>query len=78
MSRIEGIAIDDEVPEARQRARCGVGEVAGNLRHTRARDVLLAGAHPAPASSRSHPDHRPSAVIAPGTLAAPKLTPVPT
>ncbi len=31
--RIEGIAIDDEVPEARQRARCGVGEVAGDLRH---------------------------------------------
>jgi hypothetical protein len=31
--RIERIAIDDEVPEARQRARCGVGEVAGDLRH---------------------------------------------
>jgi hypothetical protein len=26
--RIEGIAIDDEVPEARQRTRRGVGEVA--------------------------------------------------
>jgi hypothetical protein len=25
--RIEGIAIDDEVPDARQRARRGVGEV---------------------------------------------------
>jgi hypothetical protein len=31
--RIEGIAIDDEVPDARQRARRGVGEVAGGLRH---------------------------------------------
>jgi len=31
--RKEGIAIDDEVPEARQRARRGVGEVAGDLRH---------------------------------------------
>src|ERR1019366_9824699 len=78
LRRIEGIAIDDEAPEARQRARCGVGEVAGNLRHTRARDVLLARAPPAPAGSRSHPGHRPSAGIAPGTLAAPKLTPVPT
>src|SRR5580698_726130 len=31
--RIERIAIDDQVPEARQRARRGVGEVAGELRH---------------------------------------------
>ncbi len=31
--RIEGISIDDQVPEARQRARHGVGEVAGDLRH---------------------------------------------
>jgi hypothetical protein len=31
--RIEGIAIDDEVPEARQRTRRGVSEVAGDLRH---------------------------------------------
>src|SRR5580698_8677817 len=31
--RVEWIAIDDEVPEARQGARRGVGEVAGDLRH---------------------------------------------
>ncbi len=31
--RIEGISIHDQVPEARQRARRGVGEVAGDLRH---------------------------------------------
>src|ERR1700723_2160086 len=30
---VEGIAIDDEVPEARQRTGRGVGEVAGDLRH---------------------------------------------
>jgi hypothetical protein len=31
--RIEGIPIDDQVTEARQRAGRGVGEVAGDLRH---------------------------------------------
>src|SRR5580700_7900556 len=31
--RVERITIDDQVPEARQRARRGVGEVAGDLRH---------------------------------------------
>src|ERR1019366_5449828 len=30
---VERIPIDDQVPEARQRARRGVGEVAGDLRH---------------------------------------------
>ncbi len=33
MRRIEGVAVDDDVSEARQRAGCGVGEVAGGLRH---------------------------------------------
>ena len=33
LRRIERIPIDDEVAEARQRARRGVGEVAGDLRH---------------------------------------------
>ncbi len=30
---VEGIAIDDEVPESHQRARRGVGKVAGDLHH---------------------------------------------
>jgi hypothetical protein len=33
--RIEGVSINDQVPEARQRTPCGVGEVASDLRHPR-------------------------------------------